>query len=146
LPFPDASFGLVVAFMALQDIDDLGGSIAEVARVLAPGGKLCLAIVHPITSAGAFAERVPDAPFVIEGSYLDESRTDGTFERDGLKMRFVSRHAPLETYVEQFAANGLLVERLREPRLPEAAITDPAGLRWRRLPGFLHARIVRPAI
>ena len=144
LPFPDASFGLVVAFMSFQDIDDLRGAIREAARVLAPAGRLCLAIVHPVSSAGVFTEREAEAPLVIEGSYLDESRTDATFERDGLAMRFVSRHAPLETYFEELAANGLLVERLREPRLPEAAFTDPAGLRWRRIPLFLHLRAVKP--
>jgi SAM-dependent methyltransferase len=143
LPFRDASFGLVVAFMSLHDIDDLAGAIHEAARVLAPDGKLCLAVVHPLTSAGTFAEREADAPFVIEGSYLDESRADATFERDGLSMRFVSRHAPLETYVEKLTANRLLVDRLREPRLPEAAYTDAAGLRWRRIPNFLHVRAVK---
>jgi SAM-dependent methyltransferase len=145
LPFDDGSFDLVIAFMSLQDIDDLSGAIREATRVLAPGGRLCLAIVHPVNSAGAFVERAADAPFVIEGSYLDESRTDDTFERDGLAMRFVSRHVPLETYVEELAANGLLVERLREPKLPESGFNDPSGGRWRRIPLFLHLRAVKPA-
>jgi SAM-dependent methyltransferase len=144
LPFADASFGLVIAFMSLQDIDDLGGAIRESARVLSAGGRICVANVHPLTSAGAFTEREADAPFVIEGSYLDEFRTDDTFERDGLRMRFVSRHVPLETYVEELTASGLLVDRLREPRLPEAAYADPAGRRWRRIPNFVHLRAVKP--
>jgi SAM-dependent methyltransferase len=145
LPFPDASFGLVVAFMSLQDVDDLAGAVCEAARVLAAGGRLCLAIVHPLSSAGTFAAREADAPFVIEGSYLDERRTDATFERDGLAMRFVSKHTPLETYVEELAASGLLVERLREPKLPEAGFNGPEGARWRRIPIFLHLRAVKPA-
>jgi SAM-dependent methyltransferase len=145
LPFADFSFGLVVAFMSLQDVDDLRGAIREVARVLVPGGRLCVAIVHPLSSAGAFAERAADAPFVIAGSYLDESRTDATFERDGLSMRFVSRHLPLEAYVSELATNGLLVECLREPRLPDTGLHDPSGRRWRRIPLFLHMRAVRPA-
>jgi SAM-dependent methyltransferase len=145
LPFADTSFGLVVAFMSLQDVDDLAGAIREAARVLAPGGSLCIAIVHPISSAGAFTERAADAPFVIEGSYLDESFTDATFERDGLAMRFVSRHAPLQTYVEELAVNGLLVERLREPKVPEAAFNDASGRRWLRVPLFLHLRAVKRA-
>jgi SAM-dependent methyltransferase len=144
LPLPDASFGLVVAFMSLQDVDDLAGAVGELARVLVPGGRLCLAIVHPLNSAGAFAVRDADAPFVIEGSYLDERRTDATFERDGLAMRFVSRHTPLETYVEELAGRGLLVERLREPKLPETGFNDPTGVRWRRIPLFLHLRAVKP--
>jgi SAM-dependent methyltransferase len=144
LPFEDASFGLVVAFMSLQDVDDLPGAIGEAARVLVPDGRLCLAIVHPFNSAGAFAAREADAPFVIAGSYLDESRTDATFERDGFAMRFVSRHTPLETYFEALGANGLLTERLREPKLPESGFNDPSGRRWQRMPLFLHVRAVKP--
>lgn len=144
LPFADASFGLVVAFMSFQDVDDLAGAVRESARVLAPGGRLCVAIVHPLGSSGTFAEREADAAFVIETSYLDERRTDATFERDGLAMRFVSRHAPLETYTEGLASAGLLIERLREPKLPEAGFNGPAGARWRRIPIFLHLRAVKP--
>jgi SAM-dependent methyltransferase len=146
LPFEDSSFGLVVAFMSLQDIDDLPGAIREAARVLAPGGRFCLAIVHPFSSAGKFTAREPDAPFVVEGSYLDERTTDLAVERDGRAMRFVSRHTPLETYVDQLAAGGLLVERLREPRLPDAAFRDVSGLRWQRMPLFLHLRALKPAV
>ena len=145
LPFPVASFALAVAFMSLQDVDDLPGALHEAARVLAPGGRLCLAIVHPLNSAGTFTERTTDSPFVIDGSYLDESVTDETFERDGLAMRFVSRHRPLQTYTELLAANGLLIERLREPALPEAGFNGEHGARWRRIPLFLHLRAVKPA-
>src|SRR6476469_6924534 len=71
LPFNDASFDLAVAFMSLQDIDDFEGAIREAARVLEPRGRLCIAIVHPVNSAGLFAAREADSPFTITGSYLD---------------------------------------------------------------------------
>lgn len=145
LPFADASFGLVVAFMSFQDVDDLDGAIREAARVLDRGGRLCLAIVHPLNSAGSWRERSAESAFLIEGSYLDESVTDETFERDGLAMRFVSRHRPLQAYTEALAANWLLIERLREPALPEAGFNGPSGARWQRLPLFLHLRAVKPA-
>ena len=48
LPWPDQSFDLVLAYMSLHDIDDLPGTVAEIGRVLDPGGRLCLAIVHPL--------------------------------------------------------------------------------------------------
>jgi len=146
LPFEDASFGLVVAFMSLQDVDDLTGAIGEAARVLASGGRLCLAIVHPLNSAGGWTERRADSPFVIEGSYLDEFvYTDDLSPRNGLTMRFVSRHAPIERYIGELSANGLLVERLREPKVPEAGLAGEHSARWQRIPLFLHLRAVKPA-
>jgi ubiquinone/menaquinone biosynthesis C-methylase UbiE len=47
LPLDDACADLAVAFMSLQDIDGMPAAIQEAARVLAPGGRFCLAIVHP---------------------------------------------------------------------------------------------------
>jgi SAM-dependent methyltransferase len=145
LPFADASFGLIVAFTSPQDIDDLGGALREAARVLASGGRLCIAVVHPMSSAGTFVEREANALFVIAGSYLDESRTDVTFERDGLRMRFVRRHVPVGRYVEELASTGLLVEQLREPKLPKAGFNGPTSRRWQRTPFFLNLRAVKPA-
>ncbi len=144
LPFADASAGLVVAFMSFQDVDDLDGAIRESARVLAPGGRLCLAIVHPLSSAGAFEVRTATSPFVIAGSYLDDAVTDNTFERDGLAMRFVSRHRPLHAYTDALAANGLVIDRLREPALPDSAFTGEHSPRWQRIPIFLHLRAWKP--
>jgi hypothetical protein len=60
--------------------------------------------------------------------------------RDGLEITFVSAHRPLQAYVDALADAGLLVERLRETDVPEAAITEPRSRRWRRLPLFLHVR------
>lgn len=65
LPFADGEFDCVVAFMALQDVDDLEGAAAEAARVLEPGGRLCIAIVHPMNSAGGFVGDEGDSPFTI---------------------------------------------------------------------------------
>src|SRR5206468_5410229 len=79
-------------------------------------------------------------------SYLGESVTDETFERDGLAMRFVSRHRPLQTYTELLAANGLLIERLREPELPEAGFNSEHAPRWRRIPLFLHVRALKTGL
>jgi SAM-dependent methyltransferase len=148
LPFDDGAFGLVVAFMSLQDVDDLRGAIWEAARVLGPGGRFCLAIVHPFSSAGKFAEPEVDAPFVIEGSYLDERTSDLTVERGGLVMRFVSRHTPLETYVEELTASGLLIDQLREPKVPDSGLRPDgaAGRRWQRIPLFLHLRALKPEV
>jgi SAM-dependent methyltransferase len=143
LPFGDEEFDLVVAFMCFQDVDDYRGAIREAARVLEPGGRLCLAIVHPLGSAGQFEDREPDSPFMVRGSYLEPSYYSDDVARDGLEIAFVSAHRPLEAYVDALADAGLLVERLREPSVPERVITHESSRRWQRLPLFLHTRAVK---
>ena len=145
LPFPDAVFGLVLAFMSLQDTEDLQGALHEASRVLAPGGRLCLAIVHPLNSAGSFAGREADSPFVIEGSYLEPSYFVDEIEKEEAVLRLESLHRPLEAYTEALAAAGLLVERLQEVALPEHAFSTDYSPRWRRIPLFLHLRALKPA-
>jgi SAM-dependent methyltransferase len=143
LPFDDASFDLVIAFMSLQDIEDFEGAIREAARVLEPGGRFCLAIVHPLNSAGLFAGREADSPFTITGSYLDAHYYADELARDGLEITLVSAHRPVQAYTEAVADAGLLIERLREPAVPEHAWFQPRSRRWQRLPLFLHVRAVK---
>ncbi len=144
LPLDDASADLAIAFMSLHDIDAMPTAIGEIARVLAPGGRLCAAIVHPINSAGRFETATADAPFAIKGSYLDPFDYSDQVERDGLAMTFHSRHRPLESYFRALEEVGLLVEALREPRVPDHAIDSESGRRWQRVPLFLHIRARRP--
>ena len=144
LPLPDASFGLVIAFMSLQDTADLEGAVRESARVLEPGGRLCLAVVHPLNSAGLFAEAEADSPFVIDGSYLDAFYFTDELVREEMVLPLESIHRPIEAYTHALSAAGLLIERLREPKLPEHASTQPRSARWRRIPLFLHLRAVKP--
>lgn len=143
LPLDDAGADLAVAFMALHDIDPMPAVVGEIARILEPGGRLCLAIVHPINSAGRFERHAADAPFVIEGGYLRPFRYADTVERGGLTMTFHSRHRPLEAYFLALQEAGFLVEALREPGVPDHAIASDAGRRWQRLPLFLHMRARR---
>jgi len=141
LPFDDGAADLVVAFMSLHDVDDMPAAVREVGRVLGGGGVLCLAIVHPINSAGRFDSLDPDARFIIEGSYLESHRYQDTIERDGLHMTFSSRHWPLQAYFHALESAGLAVETLAELTVDESSVAERADrARWRRLPLFLDLR------
>jgi SAM-dependent methyltransferase len=85
LPFEDAAFDLVVIYNALMDFDDMPGAVVEAARVLEPGGHLSVSVTHPVFNAGGFDGDSADAPFVIEGSYLDNRRRfEAVVEEDGV--------------------------------------------------------------
>src|SRR5258708_6039111 len=86
LPFADEAFDLVVAYMCLHDFDEMPQAVAEIARVLEPSGRLCLAIPHPLNGAGSFPSKDADAPFVVSGSYMAPTPTRDTIERGGMRL------------------------------------------------------------
>ncbi len=135
LPIAGDSFDLVVAYMTLHDFDDMVGAAGEIARVLAPGGRLCLGVVHPINSAGNFIGAQDGAAFVIEEPYFQTRKYVDRIERDGLTMTFASRHHTFAEYFDVLADAGLAVEAIRE--------VPGDTPRWRRVPMFLFMRAVK---
>src|SRR5262249_56800904 len=83
LPIPTGVADLAVAFMSLQDADDMPRAMAEARRVLGPGGRLVLAIVHPINSAGGFGgDHGGGHPFVVRAAYFAPGRVTGDIQRE----------------------------------------------------------------
>jgi SAM-dependent methyltransferase len=134
LPVPDAAADCAVAFMSLHDIDDVVPAIAEIGRILATGGTLVMAIVHPLNSAGDFDRDAagPRPPYVIPDSYTEARHYTNIRARDGLSMTYHGIHRPLQTYTEALAGAGLVIERLREHT------SDDPDDKWSRIPLFLH--------
>jgi len=142
LPIRSHCASLAIAFMVLQDVDDLDAVLAEIARVLAPGGRLCFNVIHPLASSGDFVDDDDaDADFLVYFPYSETRRFRETAERDGLTMTFHSEHRPLEAYVDALAGAGFVVERLREP-VPDAAVLAdvPRLRRQQRVPWYVHVR------
>ncbi|MFO0910936.1 MAG: class I SAM-dependent methyltransferase [Isosphaeraceae bacterium] len=69
LPFGDASFDAVVAVEVFEHLEALGPVIAEVRRVLRPGGRL--AVIDK--NAGSFNSRRPWLPNLVV-KWIDEQR------------------------------------------------------------------------
>jgi SAM-dependent methyltransferase len=143
LPLEDGASDLLVSFMVLMNVDDLGSVVSEAARVLESGGRFCIAITHPISTAGEFEAKEPDSPFVIRESYFQPHRNDLRADRGGLTMTFVDLHRPLQAYAEALEQSGFLIERIREIGDDEEPPQRESQLRWRRLPLFLHVRAVK---
>ena len=120
LPFADASFDAVVACLVFEHIREVDDAIAEVARVLQPGGRFCFFLNHPLLqtpNSGWIDDQFLDPPeqYWRIGAYLVEDETIEEVEKD-VFIPFV--HRPLSRYVNALAANGLLVERMEEPAPP----------------------------
>jgi SAM-dependent methyltransferase len=109
----------------------MAAAVREVARVLEPGGRLALAVVHPINSAHDVDREHPEDRLVLTEDYFDRRRYSDILERDGLKMTFEGRHFTLQDYFDALLGASFEVEALRE-------IRDPKHPRWSRYPLFLH--------
>lgn len=134
LPLPNAVADCAVAFMSLHDIDDVEVAIAEIGRILAPGGVLVLAIVHPLNSAGGFDRRNAGKKpsYLIRDSYTQTRHYTQVRTRDGVSMTYHGIHRPLQAYTDALANAGLVIKQLRE-----SATEDPDN-KWSRIPLFLH--------
>jgi SAM-dependent methyltransferase len=137
------SCDLVIAFMSLQDIDDLMTAVSEVGRILETGGPACIAIVHPLNSSGKFIDESSTSPFVIENTYLAVFPYTDELWRDGLRMAFHSRHRPIEAYSRALEAAGFVIEAVREHQISAEAMRSERSKRWQRIPLFLHLRCLR---
>ena len=120
LPFADASFDAVVACLVFEHIRDVDQAIAEVARVLQPGGRFCFFLNHPLLqtpNSGWIDDQFLDPPeqYWRIGEYLIENETIEEVEKD-VFIPFI--HRPLSRYVNTLSDNGLLLERMEEPAPP----------------------------
>jgi SAM-dependent methyltransferase len=141
MPFSDGRFTLAVAYNALQVVADMTATVAEIARVLEPGGCLCACIAHPVTDLGRFHEYEDETRFTLRAGYFDRARVDGTVESKGLTMTFRGWTYSLEDYSVALEAAGLRIDAIREPRPADA----PSQLdRWQHVPLFMCIRAVKP--
>jgi len=120
LPFPDGSFDAVVACLVFEHIREVDAAIAEVGRVLEPGGRFAFFLNHPLLqtpNSGWIDDQIVDPPeqYWRIGPYLIEDESIEEVEKD-VFIPFI--HRPLSRYVNALAANGLLVERMDEPAPP----------------------------
>jgi ubiquinone/menaquinone biosynthesis C-methylase UbiE len=73
IPAPDKHFDLVVCGLALTHLADLAPGVAELARVLKPGGRLLISVLHPILAhlgwQAPFADRRGQRGFVREHTH-----------------------------------------------------------------------------
>jgi SAM-dependent methyltransferase len=118
LPFRDASFDGVVVCLVLEHVDDHQGAIAEIARVLEPGGRLLLFLNHPLLQApgsGWIDDHILDEQYWRVGEYLVEDHSTEEVA-PGVVLPFI--HRPLSVYVNALVDHDLVIRRMEEPAPP----------------------------
>ena len=129
LPFADGSFDTAVACLVFEHIHEVDDAIAEVARVLEPGGRFAFFLNHPLLqtpNSGWIDDQMLDPPeqYWRIGEYLVEDETIEEVER-GVFIPFI--HRPLSRYVNALAENGLVLERMLEPPPPPGFLARAAA-------------------
>jgi SAM-dependent methyltransferase len=128
LPFRDGAFDAVTMCLVLEHVPELDVAIAEIARVLGPGGRLLLFLNHPLMqtpNSGWIDDHILEEQYWRVGRYLEAVTTMEEVE-PGVVIPF--SHRPMSTYINTLARNGLLVKEMVEPSPPAefvAAVGEP---------------------
>lgn len=115
------SFDVAVFLLSLQDMDPLAEVVASTAKVLAPGGRLVLFMVHPAFraprgSGWGYDERRKLVYRRVERYLSSAAVPMKSYAEAGAGPRgaTISFHRPLQDYVSTLAANGFVIDALRE--------------------------------
>ncbi|MEU9376043.1 class I SAM-dependent methyltransferase [Streptomyces sp. NPDC048255] len=112
LPFADGAFDDVVASLVLHYLEDWGPVLAELRRVLRPGGRLIASVDHPFV---AYTIQDPRPDYFATTSYT----FDWTFNGQSVPMRFWRR--PLHVMTDAFTTAGFRLSAISEPQPDPAA-------------------------
>lgn len=117
LPFPDGAFDDVVASLVLHYLEDWTAPLAELRRVVKPGGRLIMSVNHP--SVFKILDPANDYFATVQWSY------DCDFA--GQKVVLTNWHRPLHAMTDAFTAAGFRISVISEPSpAPAAAELFPA--------------------
>jgi SAM-dependent methyltransferase len=121
LPLAAGSFDAAVACLVFEHVAEVDAAVAEISRVLRPGGRFLLFLNHPLLQApgsGWIDDHVLDPPeqYWRVGAYLVEDASVEEVEKE-VFIPFI--HRPLSRYVNAMAAAGLVIRHMDEPPAPQ---------------------------
>ena len=106
LPFADGGFDDVVASLVLHYFKDWTAPLAELRRVLKPGGRLLLSVNHP----AIFKLAHPEADYFAVAEHTEEHEL-----ADGTTMELTYWHRPLHAMTDAFTEAGFRISVISEP-------------------------------
>ena len=115
LPFPDDTFDDVTASLVLHYLKDWRPTLAELRRVLKPGGRLIASVEHPFAITLMHREAGRKADYFATSNRTEEWAMDG----QTALMSFWDR--PLHAMTDAFAKAGFRIAVISEPEPAPAA-------------------------
>ena len=109
LPFPDGAFDDVVASLVLHYLEDWRPALAELRRVLKPGGRLVVSVEHPFAITLMHREAGRTADYFATSNRTEEWTMGG----QTALMSFWDR--PLHAMTDAFTAAGFRIAVISEP-------------------------------
>ncbi|GAA1345687.1 hypothetical protein GCM10009647_090230 [Streptomyces sanglieri] len=132
LPYADDTFDDVAASLVLHYLEDWGPALAELRRILRPGGRLIASVDHPFAINLIHREAGREA----ECNYFDTTKWTVEWTVGG-QTALVSRwNRPLHAMIEAFIGAGFRITVISEPdpdpaareMFPEAIAAEPRFL------------------
>lgn len=136
LPFGDGTFDLVVSYLSLIDMPDVAPAIAEMTRVLKPGGHLLIANLNGFNTAGQETDWSLDEHGKRKHFQIDHYLTESAAWVEWRGIRIRNHHRPLSTYMKLLLAQGLNLTHFDEPR-PTADAPAARAVDYVRAPWFM---------
>jgi SAM-dependent methyltransferase len=115
LPFPDGAFDDVIASLVLHYLEDWTAPLAELRRVLTPGGRLIVSVDHPFAINLMHREAGRKTDYFATCNWTEE----WTFGGQSAPMSFWNR--PLHAMTDAFTAAGFRIAVISEPEPVPAA-------------------------
>ncbi|KOV85128.1 class I SAM-dependent methyltransferase [Nocardia sp. NRRL S-836] len=111
LPYTDGAFDDAVAALVLHYLEDWTAPLAELRRVLKPGGRLIVVVNHPILLKMVHRET----------DYFATTKWSDEYDFNGQKAVLTYWHRPLHAMTDAFTAAGFRTAVISEPPpAPEA--------------------------
>lgn len=147
--FEPESIDVATSCLALQDMPNAAEVLRVVHRLLAPGGRFVLAILHPFSETPFRQwERNADRSkrWLCIDRYFEETPISVGWERWG-GFTTMSFHATLETWIAWMLDAGFEIRQLKEPRPSAAALQKCPNLEdAARVPYYLLLDLRKRAV
>lgn len=116
IPALEASFDLVISYVTMIDFPDFRAVIAEIGRVLRPGGSLVVSNLSFVT-----ANALPTSGWVRDEQGMRKYYAIDRYAEEGSKwyewagIRIENHHRPLSAYMTAYLGAGLTLREFEEP-------------------------------